>query len=93
MKNSRNEPCSCGSGKKSKNCCEQKKVNSDMKNKYFRWFIISAIVFFLSITMWGIIDHFSSEHPEMEAYKCDNPACTRIHYRPISDANSNNVQN
>ena len=87
MKTSRNEPCPCGSGEKIKNCCKQKKIESSGKNQYFRWFIIISIIFFLSITMWGIVDHFSSEHPEMEAYKCDNLNCTRIHYRPISDQN------
>ena len=87
MKTNRNEQCPCGSGKKLKNCCEQKRFQNNGKFPYVRWIISGAIVFFLALTLWGVFDHFSSEHPEMEAYKCDNPTCNRIHYRPISQSN------
>ena len=87
MKTNRNELCPCESGKKYKNCCEKKRFHSDDKNRYVRWLITSAVVFFLALTLWGVIEFFSSEHPEMEAYRCDNPSCTIIHYRQASPPN------
>ena len=87
MKTNRNEQCPCGSGKKLKNCCEQKRFQNDGKFPYVRWMISGAIAFFLALTLWGVFDHFSSEHPEMEAYKCDNPTCNRIHYRSVTQSN------
>ena len=83
MKTSRNEPCPCGSGNKYKNCCENKRFQLDGKNQYIRWLIAGAVGFFLVLTLWGIAEYFSSDHPEMEAYKCDNPNCGKIHYRPV----------
>ena len=87
MKTNRNELCPCGSGNKYKNCCESKRFQPDGKNRYIRWLISGAIAFFLVFTLWGIVEFFSSDHPEMEAYKCDNPRCTIIHYRPVTQSN------
>ena len=87
MKINRNEPCPCGSGNKYKNCCEQKRFQSDQGNRYIRWLVSIAVGFFLIITLWGFIEYFSSENTEMEAYNCDNPRCTQIHYRPVSQSN------
>ena len=72
---------------------QTKRFQDNDGNKQIRWIISSAIGFFIVLIFWGIFQSFTTDRPEMEAYKCDNPACTRIHYRPISDANSNNVQN
>ena len=87
MKTNRNELCPCGSGEKYKNCCENKRFQPDGKNRYIHWLISGALVFFLAMTLWGVVEYFSSEQPKMEAYKCDNPACNRIHYRPESQSN------
>ena len=87
MKTNRNEQCPCGSGKKYKQCCEKKRFQSDDGNKYIRWIISLAIGIFFVLIFWGIIEFFNSEHPEMEAYKCDNPSCNQIHYRPVSQSN------
>ena len=83
MKTNRNEPCPCGSGKKYKACCDKKTFNDTGSSKYFRWGISIAICIFVLITLWGIIGYFTSEHPEMEAYKCENPNCNLIHYRQV----------
>ena len=85
MKNSRNDSCPCGSGKKYKNCCENKRFQSDDKNRLIRWLISGAVGLFLAILVWGVVEFFTTDHPEMEAYKCDNPNCGRIHYRPKTD--------
>ena len=87
MKTNRNEPCPCGSGNKHKNCCGSKRFQTDGEKKYLRWLISGAVGFFLALTLWGVVEFYSSEHPEMEAFKCDNPSCNRIHYRPVSQTN------
>ena len=86
MKTNRNDQCPCGSGKKYKQCCEQKRFQND-DNSYVRWIISGAVGFFLALTLWGIVEFFGTDHPEMEPYTdCGNPACTRIHYRPVSQS-------
>ena len=88
MKTNRNEPCPCGSGNKYKNCCESKRFQPDGTNRYIRWLISGMVGFFLALTLWGVVEYFSSDHPEMEPYTdCGNPTCTRIHYRPASQSN------
>ena len=86
MKTNRNDQCPCGSGKKYKQCCEQKRFQND-DNSYVRWIISGAVGFFLALTLWGIVEFFGTDHPEMEPYTdCGNPACTQIHYRPVSQS-------
>ena len=87
MKINRNELCPCGSGNKYKNCCEQKRFQPNEQNRYIRWLISGAVGFFLALTLWGVVEYFSSEHPDMEAYTCDNPTCNLIHYRPVTKSN------
>ena len=87
MKTNRNEPCPCGSGKKYKNCCEQKDLKTGESTPVVRWLIKGTIGIFLAFLVWGVVEFFSEEHPEMEAYKCDNPNCNRIHYRPKTETN------
>ena len=87
MKTNRNDPCPCGSGKKYKNCCEQKRFQSGDENRISRLLITAAVGVFLAVFLWGVIEFFAADHPEMEAYKCDNPNCGQIHYRPITDNN------
>ena len=82
MKTNRNDTCPCGSGKKYKNCCEQKRYQSGDENRMIHWLIKGAVVFFLAILVWGVVEYFVTDHPEMEAYKCPNPNCPKIHYRP-----------
>ena len=59
----------------------------DEKNKYIRWIIAGGVGFFLALIIWAFVESFNSDRPEMEAYKCDNPTCNRIHYRPVSQSN------
>ena len=86
MKTNRNEHCPCGSGKKFKHCCQQKRFQDDGREKYLRWIISGGVGFFLALTLWGVFQFFTNEHPEMEAYKCDNPQCNQIHYRQVTDS-------
>ena len=81
MKTNRNDTCPCGSGKKYKNCCEQKHFQSGDGNRFIRWLIRCAVGLFLVVIVWGLLEYFATDHPEMEAYKCPNPNCTLIHYR------------
>ena len=81
MKTNRNDACPCGSGKKYKNCCEQKRFQSGDETRSIRWLIRGAVGLFLVIIVWGLIEFFATDHPEMETYKCGNPNCTIIHYR------------
>ena len=87
MKTNRNDACPCGSGKKYKNCCEQKRFQPGDENRMIRWLIRGAVGLFLVIIVWGIAEFFATDHPEMEAYRCPNPTCTIIHYRPKSSNN------
>jgi len=87
MKINRNEQCPCGSKKKYKHCCEQKRFRNNDDTSYVRWIISGAVGFFLALTLWGIVEFFGTDHPEMEAFKCDNPNCNQIHYRPLSQSN------
>ena len=85
MKVSRNEPCSCGSGKKYKNCCGK---DVDEKQSFLSRNLIPIIfAVVLGATVFGFITFFQEDHPEMEAYKCDNPNCGKIHYRQKTDSN------
>ena len=87
MKTNRNESCPCGSGKKYKHCCELKDLQMGVGSPAIRWLIKGAVGIFLIIIVWGVVEFFSEEHPEMEPYKCDNPNCNQIHYRVKADTN------
>ena len=87
MKSSRNDSCPCGSGKKYKNCCEKKRILTGDDNRLIRWLISGAVALFMVVLVWGVVEFFITDHPEMEAYKCDNPNCGQIHYRPITNNN------
>ena len=88
MKTNRNDSCPCGSGEKYKNCCEQKRFKAGDDKRMMRWIISGAVGLFLAVLVWGVVEFFASDHPEMEPYTdCGNPNCNRIHYRPVSDNN------
>ena len=87
MKTNRNDTCPCGSGKKYKHCCETKNLNTGDGNQTIRWLIKGAIATFLAVTVWGVAQFFSEDRPEMEIYDCGNPNCTKVHYRPKTNAN------
>ena len=87
MKTNRNDPCPCGSGEKYKNCCEQKRFQSGDENRISRLLITAAVGVFLAVFLWGVIEFFATDHPEMEYYKCDNPNCTIMHRRPVTGSN------
>ena len=59
----------------------------DDENRYVRWLISGAVGFFLALMLWGVVEFFSTDHPEMEAFKCDNPNCGQIHYRSVTKSN------
>jgi hypothetical protein len=65
----------------------KKTVKKENSISIFRWLIIGALGLFFSISLWGIVEFFTTDHPDMEAYKCDNPNCGKIHYRQKSDSN------
>ena len=81
MKTNRNDACPCGSGKKYKNCCEQKRFKSGDENRLIHWLIRGAVGLFLVIIVWGLVEFFATDHPEMEYYKCGNPNCSIWHQR------------
>tara|TARA_Y100001970_G_C14051186_1_gene759013 strand:- start:758 stop:1021 length:264 start_codon:yes stop_codon:yes gene_type:complete len=87
MKINRNDICECGSGKKYKNCCAQSKFGSKWQNNIVRWLVSIGLGIFLIILILGVLDNINSNNLEMEAYKCDNPNCGQIHYRPKTDTN------
>ena len=87
MKSKRNDSCPCGSNKKIKNCCGQKgSINND-SNKIINSLISFGVGVLIVVLIWGVIEFYSSDQPDMEAYKCDNPNCGKIHYRPKTDTN------
>ena len=86
MKTNRNDSCPCGSGGKYKNCCEQKRFQAGDDHRMIRWIIFGAVGLFLAVLLWGVVESFTTDYPEMEPYTdCGNPNCNRIHYRPVSD--------
>ena len=85
MEINRNDACHCGSKNKYKNCCGKNQLNANNEYRLIRWVIKGALIILLVFLLWGIIEHFTSERPEMEAYKCDNPNCGQIHYRVKAD--------
>ena len=87
MKTNRNDVCPCGSGKKYKNCCEQKRFQLRDENRMVRWLISGTVALFLAVIVWEVVAFLTTDHPEMEAYKCPNPNCTLIHYRQKVDNN------
>ena len=87
MKINRNELCPCGSGDKYKDCCDGKRYAGGKENRYTRWLISGVLILLLLITVFGVVEYFNTEHPDMEAYKCDNPTCNQIHYRPATQSN------
>ena len=84
MKTNRNDSCPCGSGKKYKNCCEQKRFQAGDDNRLIRWLIRGVVGLFLAVIVWEVVVFLTTDHPEMETYKCGNPNCTIIHYRQKS---------
>ena len=87
MKTNRNDSCPCGSGQKYKNCCEKKDQKTGDGNPLVRRLIKGAVGLFAAVLVWGIFEYFNTDHPEMEAYKCDNLNCGQIHYRVKTDSN------
>ena len=84
MKTNRNDACPCGSGEKYKNCCEKKRFHSGDENRIIHWLIRGAVGLFLVMIVWGLVEFFATDHPEMEYYKCGNPNCSIWHQRQKS---------
>tara|TARA_B100000945_G_scaffold321217_1_gene334517 strand:- start:376 stop:639 length:264 start_codon:yes stop_codon:yes gene_type:complete len=87
MKRYRNDKCSCGSEKKIKNCCGKKQNGLASNFSFLKGVIYIGLLVFISFSIWGVVEFYATDRPEMEAYRCDNPNCNRIHYRPISEVN------
>ena len=91
MKVNRNEPCSCGSGKKFKHCCAGK---SNLKDKSKLGFLLIALAVVGSFG-WFAYDYaneiyvdvlkfdFRKKEYRYETYKCNNSNCTIDHTRRI----------
>ena len=45
--------------------------------------MLSFALLISSFAIYAVIDFYSQDRPEMEAYLCDNPNCGKVHYRPI----------
>ena len=86
MKINRNDACPCGSEKKYKHCCGSKSLGSESSSQIVRGLILSAIIVLAGLTIYAVFE----DRPEMEAYKCDNPNCGKVHYRPVSSPAENN---
>ena len=89
MKINRNASCSCGSKKKYKHCCESNSLGNE-KNRLVQSLIVSAILLITALTLYSVVEFYQEDRPEMEAYKCDNPNCGKIHYRPVASPAENN---
>ena len=89
MKINRNDACPCGSEKKYKHCCGIKSTGND-SNQFIRGLILSAILLVTGLTIYSVVEFYQDDRPEMEAYKCDNPNCGKVHYRPVVPPTENN---
>ena len=68
-----------------------KNISSGSRNnKNIRLIIFLLLAGLFSTTIYGIYEFYGSDRTEMEAYKCDNPNCQKIHYRPIVSQAENN---
>ena len=65
----------------------KKIVKKDSNRNILNWLIGGVLIIFISISFLGVFEYFTSDNPEMEAYKCDNPNCGKIHYRQKTDSN------
>jgi hypothetical protein len=88
MKINRNDACPCGSEKKYKHCCGIKSSGND-GNKLIRSLIMCAILLVTGLTVYGVMEFYQEDRPVMEAYKCNNPNCGKIHYRPVAQDKNN----
>ena len=89
MKINRNDACLCGSEKKYKHCCGSGTLGNE-SNQLVRSIILSAILLVTGLTIYSVYDFYQEDRPEMESYKCDNPNCGKVHYRPVSSPTENN---
>ena len=84
MDQSRNEKCSCGSGKKYKNCCMEKTSESYLKKNRVK----IAIIIFSSLLLFSVIDRYVNADPAVWCYECKKyvPENSRGHQtEPPSD--------
>ena len=89
MKINRNDACPCGSEKKYKHCCGSKSSGNE-NNQLVRGIILSAILLVTGLTIYSVVEFYQEDRPEMEAYKCDNPNCGKVHSRPVASPAENN---
>ena len=66
MKQSRNEMCGCGSGKKYKNCCLMETENSFVKKNGVK-IIVAAFLFFFG---YFLIDKIMNSEESVYCYEC-----------------------
>ena len=51
--------------------------------KTIRTLIIGLIASLVLLTAYSVYQFYQEDRPKMETYRCDNPQCNRIHYRPV----------
>ena len=56
MMQARNELCSCGSGKKFKNCCMESSGNSFIKKNAIKILVLGGMILLLGNAIFGIFD-------------------------------------
>jgi hypothetical protein len=50
---------------------------------FINMLMLSFALLISGFAIYAVIDFYSQDRPEMEAYLCDNPNCGKVHYRPI----------
>ncbi len=69
MEHKRNEPCPCGSGKKYKVCCADKRTPS-------QWLALASVVIFAGLAVWVVVDLDTAE-PSGQVWSAEHG-----HYHP-----------
>lgn len=77
MKEQRNAPCSCGSGKKFKNCCGREKVQRSFW--HFKSNIIMVVLglLFFGVMIYGYVDYLKTDPVDSSQQYC--PDCGKYH--------------
>ena len=77
MKEKRNTPCSCGSGKKYKHCCGAEKKQRSFWHFKSNILIVVLGVLFIGILIYGYVDYLQTDPVEEGLEYC--PDCGRYH--------------
>jgi len=85
----RNSPCSCGSGKKYKNCCAKNKfsINSNWSSK----FIALLLPLFIIIAIGVFMVRIAVSDKELEQVWCEN--CQTYHSKAVAKNEESEEEN